>query len=152
MRKNKWFLINIGLLKFLLCFNSTALLAKDHEFCVYITENGEFKSSSSISSVPFKYRTGAKCFDKKRQDFYLAPPDEIKLKGAQLENTLSTALGLVHLRGVRSMESVFGRSPNRAISEATQTVSRVLRQPGWPSNIGVVGADWKVIFLDEKLP
>ncbi len=86
------------------------------------------------------------------QENYLAPPDEIKIKGTHLSDTISTALGRVQLRGARSTERLFGRTPNRAVAEATQTVSRVLHRAGWPSSVSSLNAEWKIVFLDENLP
>ena len=120
--------------------------------CMFMNEKGEIKTADSLTQIPDGYRASARCFSSRAQNQYLAPPDQIPIKGAQVADTLSTDLGKITLRGTRSVESLFGRTPNRAVIEASQTVYRVLRQPGWPSAATKSTSEWKIVFLDENLP
>ena len=107
---------------------------------------------SSPERIPPEFRAGAQCVPDKAQETFLASPQDIALKGAQISDSLSTSLGHVQLRGARSIERLFGRTANRAVIEAAQTVARVLRQPGWPASLHSLSPEWKIIFLDESLP
>lgn len=121
--------------------------------CTYTDERGRPLQAASPEDVPPRFRRSAHCLEKKKgENLLLASPEDIRLRGAQVDDTLSTSLGTVHLRGSRAMEHLFGRTPNRAVSEASLTVSRAIRQTGWPSGLLSSEPEWKIVFLDDKMP
>ena len=121
-------------------------------FCLYTGEKGVVKNVMRLSDVPEDYRSSVQCFQSAQQDVYLASPEEITLKGSVHEDTITSPVGPVHFRGARSVEHLFGRTPVRAISDAAQTLGRVLRQPGFPPEMGRLSVNWEIVFLDERLP
>ena len=138
----------------LLAVETTAFAAPQaSQSCLYVVENGTIKSAKSLNDIPAHLRQTARCSEQAEgQSNYLAPPQDITLKGAVLEDTISSPLGTVHLRGARSVQKFFGRSPVRAISEAARTVNKVLQQASFPAELQKLNLDWQVVFLDENLP
>jgi|GEM_PF-1256115 len=82
----------------------------------------------------------------------LAAPEEIELQGSVRRVALSSSLGKIQMRWPRKVEQLFGRSPQRAMLDAAQTASRVLRTGGFPQAVQNLDLDWQVVFLDEELP
>ena len=82
----------------------------------------------------------------------LGRPQDIELDGAVRREQIISALGPVELRWPRSVEVLFGRTPQRALSDAMLTASRAMRQSGFPNQIRSLNIDWKVVFMDEDLP
>ena len=82
----------------------------------------------------------------------LAAPDDVDLEGSVRKVKLSSSLGQISLRWPRKVELLFGRSPQRAMLDAAQTASRVLRTGGFPPAVQNLDLDWHVVFLDEELP
>ena len=83
---------------------------------------------------------------------YLALPDQVSLQGTVRREDMASSLGRIQLRWPRKVEVLFGRTPQRAMSEAATTVSRVLRTKGFPPDLARVDLEWNVVFLDEDLP
>jgi len=83
---------------------------------------------------------------------YLAKPSEIELSGNVRRELVNSPLGKISVRWPRKMESLFGRTPLRALTDASQTVSKALSRGGIPSELQRLNLDWQVIFLDESLP
>ena len=83
---------------------------------------------------------------------YLAKPSEIQLSGNIRRETINSPLGPISVRWPRKMESLFGRTPLRALTDASQTVSKALSRGSIPSELQRLNLDWQVIFLDEDLP
>lgn len=127
-------------------------LALGQESCLYLTRDNTIKNAKSLSAVPPEYREQARCFPGKKQDFYLAKPNEIELKGPVLADQLSSPVGPIRLRGARSIQRLFGRTPIRAMNEAAQAVNRALKQGPFPEGLRTLNLEWNVVFLDEKLP
>lgn len=120
------------------------------EYCWYKTTRGELKRVNSINQVPSQFRKSARCGSLETTE--LAPPEDVTLEGNIREEEISTSLGKVSLRWVRKSESLFGKTPIRALMDATKTVSRALRNPGFPQSIREINLDWKIVFMDEDLP
>lgn len=83
---------------------------------------------------------------------YLASPEEVKLKGTQRREDMSSAVGRIELRWPRKVETLFGRTPLRAMQDAASAVSRALKSSGFPAELQKLNLDWKVVFMDEELP
>ena len=56
------------------------------------------------------------------------------------------------LRWPRSVESLFGRTPERALADAAATVNRVLKMQGFPLSVQSLNLSWQVVFMDERVP
>lgn len=82
----------------------------------------------------------------------LATPNEIKLVGSARSENLMSNVGSIKLRWPRSVEKLFGRTPQRAMVDAARTVSRALKHPGFSPEIQKLSIDWSVIFMDEGMP
>jgi hypothetical protein len=82
----------------------------------------------------------------------LARPDQIELEGNIRRESISSPIGRIELRWPRSVESLFGRTPLRAMTDAARTVSRAISTAAFPSNVQKLSVDWKVVFMDEHMP
>ena len=82
----------------------------------------------------------------------LALPQEIELKGNIRAVTMVSSLGKINLRWPRKVEKLFGRTPERAVADAARTVSKALKQSGFPAQVQSLYQDWNIIFMDENLP
>ena len=82
----------------------------------------------------------------------LANPDEIELNGTVRKVQFSTSLGNINLRWPRKIESIFGRTPERALIEAANTVSKTLKQSSFPPELKKLNLEWNVVFMDENMP
>jgi hypothetical protein len=82
----------------------------------------------------------------------LASPEEINLDGnIRIENMVSP-LGSISLKWPRKVESLFGRTPERAVADAARTVNRALNRPGFSPKVQNLSLDWQIVFMDEDLP
>lgn len=125
--------------------------APKNERCVYQLEDGRVKQVPSLGQVPSRYQASAVC-GAMQQSTYLAPPEEIKLNGTVRKESMSTAIGPISMRWPRKVETLFGRTPERALVDAASTVGRALRQAGFKPEIQSLNVDWTVVFLDEEVP
>lgn len=121
------------------------------EQCFYLTKSGEFKTSASRDEVPYDYRKDAKCQPLK-ENTRLVKPDEVTLSGNQRTERISSPLGEILLRWPRKVESLFGRTPLRAMTDAANTVSRALKNGALPSELQNLSLKWNVVFMDENMP
>ena len=128
-----------------------AVSAAGREICIYVDAQGRVHQVNSLREVPERLRAAAKCFGEKRGG-YMAPPEEVTLKGNVREEYMSSALGKISLRWPRTAETLFGRTPQRAMVDAATTVARVLKGAGFPYELQTLTLDWKVVFMDEKMP
>lgn len=128
---------------------------RKRQICRYITKQGKPKQVRSLYQVPTRYRDHAQCFDAGKgapQNFHLAKPDQINLSGNIRRESMATSVGTIELRWPRSVETLFGRTPKRAMAEAAQTVSRALRTAAFPSDLQSLNLKWNVVFMDADLP
>ncbi len=82
---------------------------------------------------------------------YLAKPSDITLKGSVRTEVLNTSLGKVNLRWPRALEVSFGRTPSRAMADASRTVSRALKASVFPSRLQSISQEWQVVFIGKEL-
>lgn len=135
----------------LLYGSSRAVFAADSEICLYLNERGQTVQVNSRADVPERFKSSVKCLAA-RTGGYLAAPEKVELKGTTRRDSIATSIGRFELRWPRSAEELFGRTPVRALNDAAATVSRALRQAGFPSEVSNLKLDWQVVFMDEKLP
>jgi len=128
-----------------------AVTAEQKSICVYVTKEGVTKQVNSISLVPDESKPYTKCFDAS-QNSYLASPDQVTLKGNTRQADIVSPLGNIHLRWPRSVENLFGRTPERAMADAASAVNRALKSSGFPPELQRLALEWQVVFLDETLP
>jgi len=125
--------------------------AEAPKICVYPTKDGGTKQVNSWLLVPDEAKPYAKCFDAS-QNSYMAKPDDVSLKGNLREQDIVTPLGNIHLRWPRSVETLFGRTPERAMADAATSINRLLKSSGFPAELQRLSLDWRVVFMDETLP
>lgn len=124
------------------------------EVCQYV-DKGTIKAVAGKSSVPPQFRSSAQCREvdlKKLRNNAMAKPEDINLKGNIRHEDMSSELGRINLRWPRAVESLFGRTPLRAMTEAASAVNRAIHQGGFPSHVQSLNENWDVVFMDEKLP
>ena len=127
--------------------------------CIYIDGSGMLQQVNTAGDVPSQFRNTARCAksggsvnsQSSSRDF-LAAPNEIQIEGNSRSEYINTALGRVQLRWPRRIESVFGRTPLRATTDAANTVSRALKRSAFPSKLQSLNLDWQVVFMDADLP
>lgn len=122
------------------------------DLCMYVQENGSMVQVNGIDKVPARFRKSARCLTEKAQAARgeLAAPQDIKLQGNVRKVSLVTSLGRMELRWPRKVELLFGRTPERALQDASLAVSRLL-QRGFPP-VFRDAPNWQVVFMDEDLP
>ena len=125
--------------------------AKPSQLCLYTGDGGAIRQTNSLDDVPAKFRAQAKCFSAS-QNQTLAKPEDIQLKGNIRRENISTPLGKVEMRWPRTVESLFGRTPLRALTDAATTVSRAVRTASFPNSVQDMNISWQVVFMDENLP
>ncbi|MFM1846610.1 MAG: hypothetical protein RL417_84 [Pseudomonadota bacterium] len=149
--------------------------AGPRELCVYVAANGQVVQVNSIESVPSEYRAAARCFSEaikpERPRSPAAPrairiteagrmkggellpsPDAFELDGSTRRVDMSSSLGRVQLRWPRAIETLFGRTPERAVAEATRAVSRALKAGAFPPIVQRLDLEWRIVFMDEAKP
>lgn len=130
-------------------FISSPCLAE--EKCIYIEKQGVIKIADNLNNIPVEYRKTAKC-TKTEKGMHLAKPDEINLGNTTRREELNSPVGKIILRWPRSAETLFGRTPSRAMSDAAKTVSKTIRTSAFPTHIQNMNLEWNIVFMDEKLP
>ena len=85
-------------------------------------------------------------------EIMLHAPSKIELEGTVRRENMISALGDVSLRWPRKVESLFGSTPQRAVSDALLTTSRALRQSGFPAELRSAKISWQIVFMDEEVP
>ena len=121
------------------------------EVCIYQSRDGGIKQVNSLTAVPEEFRSFARCF-KSKENPYLAKPQEIQLSGNIRRELLNSPVGPINLRWPRKIEGLFGRTPLRAMTDASQTVSKALKRSSVPGVLQKLNLEWQVIFLDTDLP
>ena len=120
------------------------------EVCIYQNSKQEVVRVESKTKVPWKYRDQAVCEGEANRK--LDSPENIELSGNQREENISTSMGRVSLRWTRDVEKLFGRTPVRALADATRTANRFLKQAGFKNDVRNLELDWQVVIMNEKLP
>lgn len=141
------------LLAVLLLFGGGA--AADDRWCIYQDNNGVHQVRG-YARVPSHARRSARCFEQgdtpPLAQRSLAAPDDITLKGTLRREDMASSVGRIEMRWPRKVETLFGRTPQRAMAEAARAVSRALKSAGFPPELQTLDLNWKVVFLDEELP
>lgn len=131
-----------------------------NEICIYIDEGNKLHQVHGKSEVPKEYVAQTRCFQekeskkKKPEEYHnnLAAPTEVALKGTIRKENMSSSVGRIDLRWPRSVELLFGRSPQQAMAEAARVVSRSLKSGGFPLHVQTLNLDWEVVFMETDLP
>lgn len=149
--------------------------AAPRELCTYVAPSGAVSQVNSIDEVPPAYRAGARCFSEslkpdrprnpaldrptgpteiggRRNRDDLAAPEAFELDGAIRRVDMPSSIGRIRLRWPRSVEALFGRTPERAMAEAARAVSRAVKAVGFPPIVSNLDLDWQVVFMDEARP
>lgn len=134
-----------------LIFSQPCLAQDPSEVCIYTTATGSIVQTNSRKEVPANFRNSAKCFVPKTAETMVAPA-QIKLENNARKEDIVSALGPIQLRWARSVEGMFGRTPQRAMRDAAQAISRVLKQSGVPTEFSDLKLEWDVVFMDEEVP
>lgn len=142
-------MIKIFLFSFVLILFSRS--ARAEEICAYVDTQGIIKTVKSASLIPEQFKHLAKCTQTEKGNF-LAKPEEIQLGGTIRREELNSSVGKIILRWPRSAETLFGRTPSRAMADAARTVSKVIRSSAFPTQIQNMNIEWNVVFMDENLP
>lgn len=133
-------------------FTSTISAAlAEQTACLYQSSDGKIHKVDSLSDVPHSRRKQAKCFNVD-EGSYLARPEDITLKGNLRREDITTSLGRMKIRWPRKVETLFGRTPMRAITDVAETVSRALKTSAFPAFVQNIDIEWQVVFLDQDLP
>lgn len=137
----------------LLLVSATFLLgAGPAELCIFKNESGTIVQTRGRESVPERYRQTATCLPLVESHSAMAKPEEVKLQGNIRKLSMSSSVGRVELRWPRTAESLFGRTPERAMADAAQTVSKFIKTSGFPVELQTLDLDWQVVFMDENVP
>lgn len=139
------------LLGVLVSWPSYEAAAENTEVCLYQDDQGKIQQVNSRERVPVSKRSQARCFSAKQHQ-YLAAPQDIELKGTTRREDMVSSVGRIELRWPRKVETLFGRTPQRAMADAATSVSRALRSAGFPPKLQSLNLDWKVVFMDEEVP
>lgn len=116
--------------------------------CLFVADGGKVMQVSSLDQVPPEYRSKAHCSSKS----VMAAPKEIELEGNLHKANITSALGPINLRWPRQVESLFGRTPERAMAEAAQAASRAMKRGYFPPEVERMFVNWDVVFMDEEVP
>lgn len=140
-------------ISFLICaaLFAGSVCAEDPVDCFYKDDRGVIKVTDSREKVPLPLRPSAHC-EVSRKRGTSVRPNQIELQGNVRSVDMASPLGRIMLRWPRSLEKVFGRTPERALAEAARTASRALRSGGFPTHVSTVDMSMRVVFLDRNLP
>lgn len=127
-------------------------LAYCESACFFTDEKGILMQAKRLADVPIGFRSSAKCFKEVPEQAGMTKPSEVELSGNIRRELSSTSVGQVELRWPRSVELLFGRTPQRALAEAARAVSRAVKRGGFPSNIEGLNLKWEIVFFDKDLP
>lgn len=115
--------------------------------CVYADERGNIKSAQSLKDIPSRFRAKAVCHD--RQPATVPRADDIAIRGGARSASFGTTLGTVEVKWPRQVEQCFGKSPTRAISEASSAANRALRSARFDQRIRTGRRDWSFVLIDR---
>lgn len=125
----------------------------EKQICIFVDDKGVIQQKASITAVPSQFKKVAKCFaESSAAHNNLAAPEDISLEGTIRRETISSPLGRIQIRWPRKVESLFGRTPERAVAEAASAVRKALLRGGFPESLRNINAPWDIVFLDETLP
>lgn len=82
----------------------------------------------------------------------LAKPEDINLKGNIRVADITSSVGRIELRWPRSVEQLFGKTPERAMVDAAVAVSRALKASAFPGPVQNLNQEWSIVFIDADQP
>lgn len=142
--------IAVGLRTVLLSALALPVLARAQDLiCQFRDQLGVVRQATHPDQIPPALRAGAQCAPR---GSFLADPSAIQLGSSVRRETISSPIGAVDMRWPRSVERLFGRSPERAVADAAQAVARTVRQGGFPIELQRLSLPWQVVFMDEQMP
>ena len=140
-------------------------------------EKGTFVTSSSLNSVPKKYRNLAKCSKARKkvkknlyktgENFSLKNstsssstnrpsrknkrirPKDVSLSRVSREKNLRASLGNLNLRWDAAAEKYFGSALERTVLSAINASARVLAQGSFPSEVRNNEYNWQFVIMDN---
>lgn len=115
--------------------------------CVYADDRGALVGAPSLKDVPARFRSKAACRD--RQPSTVPEADDITIRGGSRSSSFGTHLGTVEVKWPRQVEQCFGKSPTRAIAEASSAVNRALRTARFDQSIQAQRRDWSFVLIDR---
>ncbi|MDD2944002.1 MAG: hypothetical protein PHC51_13680 [bacterium] len=125
----------------------------DDNLCVYRNDQGVTVQVNGQDKIPSRFKNNSHCFTGQNTN-YLASPDNVSLEGSTGRRVLNTSLGKMELRWSRSVQSLFRRSPEKALSDAATAAAKALRSNGFPSQLAEKARTlpWKIVFMDDTAP
>jgi hypothetical protein len=82
----------------------------------------------------------------------LVDPQSLKLSGLERQSSFNSALGPINLRWTRESERLFGKTPERAVIEASKIAAKALRQSSLAASLKFTNINWNIVFLSKDLP
>jgi hypothetical protein len=82
----------------------------------------------------------------------LSKPSEIDIGSSIRRVNIASPMGRVSLKWARSAETLFGRTPERALADAMATVHKALLRFSSSQPFADPNFEWDVVVMDEKLP
>lgn len=79
----------------------------------------------------------------------LRQPLSYSLGNKERRSEIKTDLGIFTMKWSRESESYFGKNPERALADATQTVRRALLQAAFSNQLKILSQPWSIVMLDE---
>jgi len=134
------------------------------DYCLYRDSKGKTVQVRGRDNVPSEFLPQARCLQLKRKEpvlpakgaelaaGILAAPGAVSLAGTLRHEDMASSVGRIALRWPRRIESLFGRTPQRAMADAARAVSRALKSAGFPAQLQSLELDWQVVFMDANLP
>ncbi len=128
------------------CFQGSSTVAKEAEKVPQ--RSGPFNPLEKPTGMPSVGRGGTGV----PSSVQLAAPSEVDLEGSIRRVSMNSALGPIELRWPRSVERLFGRTPERAMADAALTASKALKRKAFPPRVKNLRLNWQVVFFDGDLP
>jgi hypothetical protein len=151
-------------------------VAYAEELCMYTNAKGAFVQVVGRDSVPADLRAKANCFTSSVSKpnhaigntsipstnsgvktkaaidaATMALPSDVTLDGNLRRESLDSALGRIELRWPRSVEPLFGASPERAVINAANVVNKTLRQERFTDRLRTLDLDWQIVIIDQAM-
>lgn len=125
----------------------------DDNLCVYRNEKGVTVQVNGQEKIPARFKEHSRCFAGQNTS-YLASPENVSLEGSIGRRVLNTSLGKMELRWSRKVQSLFRRSPEKALTDAATAAAKALRSNGFPSQLVEKSRNlpWKIVFMDDTAP
>jgi hypothetical protein len=137
------------MLIFSLLLLPSQVFGADQELCFFEDGNGRLVQVNGRSRIPARLRKTARCVSPGTPE-RLAKPEEISLDGTIRTENMASNVGRIQLRWPRSIEKLFGRTPQRAMADAARTMDRALKQAGFAPEVQNLDLQWNIVFMDQS--